>query len=361
MSRQKIKKNILIIGGGIHGITIALELAKKYNITIVDSTREILSGTSKNNHNRIHLGYHYPRSKETIQECKLGYKFFIEKYKNCLVFPDFYYVISKKSRINSKDYKNIMQEHDLDCFSSWPEPKFLDKKNIEDSFKVNEACINIAKFRKKIKKKLQKLKVQTYLNFKINKVKRNNKNNFTLHSSNKSITLKTDIIVNCAYTNSNNILKIFGIKDNITKYIFEEAEVAVVESKLKIPALTVMDGPYISILPFAGKKNQYLVYDVTNSVIHKNIGYFYQQKKHTRSNWNKMLKQGLKYYPFFNELKYKYSLYANRPIPVNIKGDSRATRIIKQKYDIDFYSIKEGKLISAPYIAQQFKNILQNE
>ena len=39
-------KNVLIIGAGIHGITIALELAKKHKVTIIDSHNDILLGTS---------------------------------------------------------------------------------------------------------------------------------------------------------------------------------------------------------------------------------------------------------------------------------------------------------------------------
>jgi len=357
-----VRKQVLIIGGGIHGITIALELAKNSDVTIVDSNEDILLGASKNNHNRIHLGYHYPRSIDTIQECKQGYNFFIKKYKDCLVFPDFYYIISKKSKINAEKFKAVMSGENLKCVSSWPETSFLDYKQVEDSYKVDEACIDIDKFRKKINKQLLKLKVKTILDFTIKSVKKEDKNKLTLISNNnKKIKLAPNLIINCTYTNSNNILKLFHIKNNITKYVFEETEVAVVESETKIPALTVMDGPYISILPYAGHKNLYLVYDVVNSVVKKQTGKYFKESKKLKSCWEKMLKHGLKFYPFFKKLKYKYSLYTNRPIPVNIKGDSRATRIIKQDYDIDFYSVKEGKLISAPYVAFEFTKLLQNE
>jgi len=354
------KKNVLIIGAGIHGITVAQELADKYNVTIVDANKKILWETSKNNHNRIHLGYHYPRSPETIQECKLGYNYYTREYSDCLVFPDFFYVISKKSKIRSDKFKTLMKAADLECVSIWPDDQFLNKKKIEDSFKVKEACINIDRFRKKAMHNIKKLKINLLLNFKIEKVNFSNKS-VKLFSKNKAISVDADKIINCAYTYSNNILKVFGIKDNITKYRFEETEVAVVESKLKIPALTVMDGPYISILPYAGHKNQYLVYDVKNSVITRKSGILFKKSEKFKSNWMQMRKHGQKYYPFFNKLKYKYSLFANRPIPINNENDSRATRIIKQINKIDFYSIREGKLISAPYIATILKQILLNE
>jgi len=354
------RKNILIIGAGIHGVTLALELAKNNNVVIVDTNKDILLGTSNCTHNRIHLGYHYPRSVETIHECKSGYDFFIKKYKDCLIFPDFYYVIEKKSKIDSKLFKKVMLKEGLSCNTSWPDQNFLNRIDIEDSFKVNEACINVPKFRKKIKKELKDLKVKIVLNFKIKKVKKINKN-IILKSFDKDITINTDLIINCTYTNSNNVLKLFGIKDGYTRYYFEETEIAVVESTTKIPALTVMDGPFISILPYSGYKNLYLIYDVVNSVIKKKTGILYRQSTALKSNWKKILKHGLKYYPFFSKLKYKYSLYGNRPIPLSAKGDSRVTKIVKHDYEIDFYSIKEGKLISAPLMASEFAKIIQDE
>jgi hypothetical protein len=351
---------ILIIGAGIHGVTMALELAKNNEVTMIDSNKDLLLGTSKSTHNRIHLGYHYPRSRETIRECRLGYDFFKKNYRDCLLFPDFYYVIERKSKINSIEYKKIMEEEGLECSSSWPSIDFLEKKNIQDSFKVEEACIDVPRLREKIRKKLRDLKIKTFLNFKLQKVQKVSKNKIILASPDRDIPLDVDLIINCTYTNCNNILKIFGIKDHITKYSFEETEIAVVRSSIKIPALTVMDGPFISILPYAGHKNLYLVYDVVNSVINNKKGFCFRRSSPTKSTWEKMLKHGLMYYPFFSKLKYLYSLYGNRPIPLSAKGDSRVTRIVKQKYDIDFYSVKEGKFISAPLIAAEFSKTLQN-
>ena len=121
------RKNIVIIGAGIHGITIALELAKQHNVSIIDSNDEILLGASNATHNRIHLGYHYPRSSETIEECKSGYNFFIKNYHDCLVFPEFFYIIEKESLLTDNDYKNIMLEHNLPCNEEFPKDCFLNK------------------------------------------------------------------------------------------------------------------------------------------------------------------------------------------------------------------------------------------
>ena len=75
------KGNIAIIGCGVFGALSALELAKKGNkVTIFESSKTILHGASLNNQNRLHLGYHYPRSDETAQQCIKSFEAFKSKF-----------------------------------------------------------------------------------------------------------------------------------------------------------------------------------------------------------------------------------------------------------------------------------------
>ena len=58
-------KKVAVIGSGIFGCTAALELSEDFDVTIFDRAGGILEGASTINHLRHHLGFHYPRSKET--------------------------------------------------------------------------------------------------------------------------------------------------------------------------------------------------------------------------------------------------------------------------------------------------------
>jgi hypothetical protein len=352
------KKKILVIGSGIHGITLSLELSKDYDVTVIDGNHDILMGASNGTHNRIHLGYHYPRSVETISECKSGYDFFVDNYKSCLRFPEFYYVIEKDSFTSAEDFRKVMVSQGLPCETEFPEIKYLNRELIVDSFKVKEACFDLNKLRIALKSKLQLMSVNHIPSFEIKGYRISGKTITLKNSLNEELDIEVDIIVNCTYTYSNNLLQIFGI-ENFTEYEFEQTEISVVESDFDIPALTVMDGPFISILPYGDNKNQYIVYDVENSVRSRKTGYFFEFSDFTKtSNWSKIYEHGLKYYPFFKDLRYSHSIYSHRPIPKNIDNDSRATRIVKEDFEVDFYSIKEGKFISAPSIAVAFKKMI---
>ena len=75
---------ISIFGGGIFGVTIFLLLRKKgFDCYLYEKEKELLAGASTKNLNRVHLGYHYPRDKETVYQSKKGYSSFTKFYSNC--------------------------------------------------------------------------------------------------------------------------------------------------------------------------------------------------------------------------------------------------------------------------------------
>jgi L-2-hydroxyglutarate oxidase LhgO len=59
----KSYKKIAVIGAGWFGCHIAYQLIKKnYSVKIYEERNDIFCGASGNNQNRLHLGFHYPRS-----------------------------------------------------------------------------------------------------------------------------------------------------------------------------------------------------------------------------------------------------------------------------------------------------------
>ena len=85
MSNFENKLNIAIIGAGWFGCHIASELLdeqNKYTIKLFEKEKDIFLGASGNNQNRLHLGYHYPRSYVTRKQSQKYFKEFVKKYPN---------------------------------------------------------------------------------------------------------------------------------------------------------------------------------------------------------------------------------------------------------------------------------------
>jgi len=133
----------------------------------------------------------------------------------------------------------------------------------------------------------------------------------------------------------------------------------VVESDTPLPSVTIMDGPFVSIMKYAGTKNLYLLYDVKNSTLHEEENYFVKDIE-LKSNFNKIIKHFQKYFPFAKDLKYIESWRGHRPIPIEITDDARNTQITSHKKYPGIYSIQEGKFISATLIADQIVSLLKN-
>ena len=72
-------KRIAIVGSGFFGLSLAIKLSKKFSVEVFEKKDAILSGASKANQLRYHLGYHYPRSFKTLKEVQNMHRSF-EKF-----------------------------------------------------------------------------------------------------------------------------------------------------------------------------------------------------------------------------------------------------------------------------------------
>ena len=357
-------KKILIIGAGIHGCFLAYYLSKlNFDVVIVDQNKSICNGTSASTHNRANRGYHYPRSQTTLQECMSAYDYFKKNYKKFLVLLNSYYCIEKNSKTKYQKYINIFKKNNL-FFKKITCNNYINTKLIDGIIKAKEGCFDHKKITNFLNQNLKSKKIKKILNFKIVKVFLY-KNNIIIKSDLKKIKLENvSYIINSTYDNALNILKLFGIKSR-KKYIYQTTEIPVVYSKKKIPGITIMDGPFATIMPYAGKKNHYLLYDVENSIIRVDKNNFNIKNKIKKSNFPKIFLKIEKYINFTETFKYKFSLYGKRPIPINCKGDDRSTKVQMnniKKYKL--FTIFEGKYISAPFemnkLAKRIAKINEN-
>src|SRR3989344_4878903 len=357
----KKRSKAVVIGGGIHGISSAIELAKEgLEVSLLEKNKDIMEGTSRATQNRAHLGYHYPRSPTTAIECREGLEFFRQKYPRTLIYQDEdYYLIERHNSLTSyEEYKNFCDEVQIPYKEETPSENFWNSENIDGGFKVAEPVYDLEMLTRILKKESSDLGVDiitdnVVIGFDVSK-----EEEYRIHSLENGVKGRVhdaSIIVNATYAYSNNILKILGLEKDMTMYHLQKTEVVIARSKEKIPSLTVMDGPFVTLLPLTNCHDigLFLVYDVKNSVLEQQEGYFLDDKISHTTNWSKMKEHGQKYFPFFENLEYLASNYGNRPVPMSVSDDSRNTRIKHHEKLPGVYSLLEGKFISAPLIANR--------
>lgn len=109
-------ERVAVVGGGMFGITSAVELARSgHDVTLYERCVDILIGTSGSNHWRLHRGYHYPQSDATARETQKAEPLFRARYKDAVIKDEsHYYAIAKESWVSPAEYTDFLDAHDLE-------------------------------------------------------------------------------------------------------------------------------------------------------------------------------------------------------------------------------------------------------
>lgn len=100
---------IAVIGAGLFGCHAASILQDDHEVTLFDRSGKLFSGASGGSQQRLHLGFHYPRSAATRREAIQGHQWFHETYREFLYyFPTNLYAVAKDSMLDFATYCEIM-------------------------------------------------------------------------------------------------------------------------------------------------------------------------------------------------------------------------------------------------------------
>ncbi|MGD0929589.1 MAG: FAD-dependent oxidoreductase [Candidatus Korobacteraceae bacterium] len=126
------KAKIAIAGAGIYGGTTAIRLAEKGHDVHLFDPLGILNAASGINQFRIHSGYHYPRSPETIQETMGARAEFLQTFAPAIVRNSrhYYAIPHEGSQTRPELFEQVMAEHNIPlqpCRPEWMNFDFIDK------------------------------------------------------------------------------------------------------------------------------------------------------------------------------------------------------------------------------------------
>lgn len=150
---------IAVVGAGIYGSTIALHLSENgYSVDLYDPLG-VLNGASAINQFRVHAGYHYPRSPETIAEVLESRSGFVQEYKASIISGGkHYYAIPKSgSRVTVSEYERIMGSFGLHLRDV--KPAWMDFSFIDSCWEVEEVLYDPDRLRDLIQERLRKSSV----------------------------------------------------------------------------------------------------------------------------------------------------------------------------------------------------------
>ena len=343
---------IAVIGAGWFGCYIGLKLSEKKNhVKIFEKGKDIFLNSSGNNQNRLHLGFHYPRSKQTIDVSKKGFKNFKNEFNFLTkkIKHNIYSIAKKKnSKISFNKYCTILKKSNLKFKKINKKDSVLSLfQNLDGSIMCDEEMILTTKaknfFNKKLKKKI-------IFNKEILNIKKKN-NKFEIENE------QYDVVINCTSFQLN-IEKVNKLKyEYCSIFLYKQI------SKKNHPALTIMDGPFFTLYPWDNKRN-FGLYSVKDSRLLTDKNFKKLEKKIRLKIKEKYLSKILKkvedkfinYYPDF-KLHFRFSrfLLSCRSIKDN-KSDARVCKVINNNKLI---SVLPGKIDHIFYAYSKIEKCLK--
>ena len=266
---MKKSVDVVVIGCGIFGAEIALKASNMgLSVKVFEANDDVLLGASMNNQNRLHLGFHYPRDIETGMQSIRGFDLFKNKYKKCIqsAFLNTYFIADNNSLTGIDDYLVFCKKLGIPFENIMSTDLPIKLEGARKGISCKEVVYDCEILRDIVKKNIKKNNIDISLNSTIKEIYKID-NLFTLKSSSEE-EIDAKVVINATYGASSFLTEQLGL--SVPERQYEYTAVPIIELDIDRIGITIMDGPFFTILPF-GKTNKFLLYHVKLSVIDSEI------------------------------------------------------------------------------------------
>lgn len=240
----------MIIGAGLFGFHIANRLSHICDeVHVYEKNNEPFLGASSNNQHRFHGGFHYTRSKETLEQINESSFSFYKNFPKCVFeIENNYYLISKdQSKITTeqflKTFINSSKKIDVEILKDT-----INMEKFDSAFSVPEKGIDLSCLKKCLIENVSQKNIKFFYNIS------NVENYFHLY----------DYIINASYW-STHLTSSLDVKYELcmllrAKDLFNDKE--------KAMSLTTIDGQFPSIYQ-TEEDNEYTISSVEYTPFYK--------------------------------------------------------------------------------------------
>jgi len=325
---------VAVVGAGIYGTTAAVRVAEAGHETHLYDPLGVLRAASSINQYRIHAGYHYPRSPETIAEVQEARAEFIGEFGPAIVTGarHLYAIPREGSRTSPDEYEAVMGEHGLPlrpCRPEWMNFEFIDR-----CYEVEEQTYDPDILRSVLEERLARAGVQ-----------------FTPTAFDESMRSAFDVVVYATYG-----LGASRTAFDIAKYQVAEKILIELPPVLRHVALVVVDGPFTAFDPYGGSDrslfgsakhtNHFTTTDPGAPIPDEFLAVLNGPEfvPWPRTNFEAMRAEGALTAPAVAEARYLGSRLTIRVVEDDPTGDRRILHMSDSRGEIHIFS---GKVVSA--------------
>ena len=258
------KYDKIIIGAGLYGLYSALYSCKKgQNIIVLECDDAPFKRATYINQARVHQGYHYPRSISTALKSAGYFERFNKDYSFCVnkEFDQIYATSSQYSWSDGKQFKGFCKAANIPCEELHASNYFKDGM-CDGVFRTREYTYDAMILKNYFLDELSKPGNAVTIKYGVKIIAIEKQADTYVIRTEDGNSYESAFVLNSTYSGTNQILEMAGFEKFGIKYELCEIILCDVNDKLKEIGLTVMDGPFFSIMPF-GKTGYHSLTSVT--------------------------------------------------------------------------------------------------
>ncbi|MBS5316732.1 MAG: FAD-binding oxidoreductase [Clostridiales bacterium] len=356
----------IILGAGLYGLYAALFCGKKgERVLVLEHDSAPFQRATYINQARVHNGYHYPRSYSTAIKSKNYFDKFNADYGFCVhdQFRKIYATSKEYSWTNAEQFKKFSDAANIKC-TQIPNEEYFKPNMCDGVFETCEYTYDAHILKNFFIKELKMYaNVEFFYDIRLESIEEDKENYVvTLRNGDQ---YRTAYLLNCTYASTNQVITMLGYEPFKIKYELCEIILCKVDKELENVGITVMDGPFFSIMPF-GKTGYHSLTSVTftpHITSYDTLPTFDCQKNgqaecspeqlnncnnckyKPKSAWDYMSQLARKYLKDDIKFEYAGSLFSMKPILMASEIDDSRPTVIKVFNDQPkFVSVLSGKI-----------------
>lgn len=362
--------DFIIIGGGIFGCYAALYLARKgARVALLEKEARLFQKASLVNQARLHSGYHYPRSIATAVLSDAHKLRFTEEHKPFvnMQFEKYYAIDRYGSFTDPLQFERFCARIGIRCDRVTEHPLF-NFERLEALYRTEEHSFDPVLLQQYYTRQVENNpNIQVYKNVRLKTAgAERNDWHLTLDTAGISVALTAPTAINATYAAIDAVNRLFGVPELALTH--EISEIAFVNAPaFGNKGLTVMDGPFGSVMPY-GKSGLLSLTSVAythHKISYENLPHFDCQDpsdpqctpeapgictdcaRRPRSNAGKMIAQMQRYFSESVQFQHLFSYFTIKTkLKANYIDDGRPTEISKLREAPGFYCLFSGKVNS---------------
>ena len=240
----------IILGAGLYGLYAALQCGRRgQHVLVFERDAAPFMRATYINQARVHMGYHYPRSYSTAIKSAHYFQRFCQDYGFCLHtrFDQVYATSAHFSWTDAAAFRRFCAAAGIRCDDVAP-TKYFNPGLCDGAFLTTEYTYDAQVLKRWFLEQLAKLPQVTVLyNHKPERIERVGD---AWRVTAGDITAETPYLLNATYAGVNDVHALLGLPPFQIKYEKCEMILCTVDERLQHTGITVMDGPFFSLMPF---------------------------------------------------------------------------------------------------------------